>query len=83
MTQTKSPVALAREAKGLNRSELAAAIGYSYSSVANAELGNLAGIPASWTPGLAAVGIDRDELNAAYLAWRSAMATAAAGKAGA
>ena len=80
---TKSPVAAARESKGLTRSQLSAVIGYSYSVVANAELGNLACVPKSWTTGLASVGIDRDELNAAYLAWRSEMAAAAAGKAGA
>lgn len=66
----KNPFQEAREALGKDRKGMAIALDVGYERVAAAEVGNMRQIPKTWRPRLAALGLNTEELEARYQAWR-------------
>lgn len=67
---TENPIRAARTSLGLTRTELAAILGRTYSSVSTIEAGGFSALDESLREGFESLGIDFDALAAAYAAWR-------------
>ena len=76
MIQANNPVITARKALGMGRGELALKLGTTYNRLAALEHGYMAAIPLDFRPHMIALGVNFEELAAAYPAWKLAQAAA-------